>query len=36
MGAGVLITALTAGWPWWLLVLAIVSITGSWIWTRAE
>lgn len=36
MGAGVLITALTAGWPWWLVVLAIVSITGSWIWTRAE
>jgi len=36
MGAGVLITTLTAGWPWGLVVLGIVSITGSWIWTRAE
>jgi hypothetical protein len=32
----VVLTALTAGWPWWLVTLAVVSITGSWIWTRAE
>lgn len=36
MGMGVLVTALTLGFPWWLLVLAIVSVTGGWIWTRAE
>jgi uncharacterized membrane protein YbaN (DUF454 family) len=36
MGMGVLVTALTLGFPWWLLVLAIVSATGGWIWTRAE
>ena len=36
MGMGVVLTALTAGWPWWLVTLAVVSITGAWIWTRAE
>ena len=36
MGAGVVLTALTAGWPWWLVTLGVVSLTGSWIWTRAE
>jgi uncharacterized membrane protein YbaN (DUF454 family) len=36
MGAGVLLTALTAGFPWWLVTLGIVSITGTWIWTRPE
>ena len=36
MGAGVLISALTAGWPWWLFALGVVSISGAWIWTRPE
>ncbi len=36
MGMGVLVTSLTLGFPWWLLVLAIVSVTGGWIWTRPE
>ncbi len=36
MAAGVLVTALTAGWPWWLVTLGVVSIAGGWIWTRAE
>lgn len=36
MAMGVLVTALTLGFPWSLLVFAIVSIVGSWIWTRPE
>lgn len=36
MGAGVLLTALTAGFPWWLATLGVVTVSGAWIWTRAE
>ena len=36
MAMGVLLTALTAGFPWWLVTLGVVSITGTWIWTRPE
>ena len=36
MGAGVALTAATAGWPWWLVTLSVVSVTGTWIWTRSE
>lgn len=36
MAMGVVLTALTAGFPWWLVTLAVVSVTGTWIWTRAE
>lgn len=36
MAIGVLISALTLGFPWWLVILAIVSASGSWIWTRPE
>lgn len=36
MGLGVALTALTAGFPWWLVVLGAVSVTGTWIWTRPE
>ena len=36
MGMGVVLTGLTAGFPWWLVTLGVVSVTGSWIWTRPE
>ncbi len=36
MAMGVVLTAMTAGFPWWLVTLAVVSVTGTWIWTRAE
>lgn len=36
MGAGVMLTAFTAGWPWVLIPAAVMAVTGSWIWTRAE
>ena len=36
MALGVLLTALTAGWPWWLVTLAVVAPIGGWLWTRAE
>ncbi len=36
MALGVVLTAFTAGYPWWLVTLAVVSVVGSWIWTRAE
>lgn len=36
MGAGVGLTALTAGFPWWLVTLAILAVPGTWIWTRPE
>lgn len=36
MAAGVVLTAVTAGWPWVLLPASVMGITGTWIWTRAE
>ncbi|MBA4355524.1 MAG: DUF454 domain-containing protein [Novosphingobium sp.] len=36
MAVGVVLTALTAGWPWVLIPAAVMGITGTWIWTRAE
>jgi uncharacterized membrane protein YbaN (DUF454 family) len=36
MTAGVGFTWLTVGWPWVLISLAILTISGGWIWTRAE
>lgn len=36
MAVSVGITALTAGWPWVLVPLAVMLVSGSWIWTRAE
>ena len=36
MGMGVLVTGMTLGVPWVFVTLAVVSVTGSWIWTRAE
>lgn len=36
MGAGVGFTWFTVGWPWVLISVAVLTICGSWIWTRAE
>lgn len=36
MGAGVVLTGVTAGWPWVLIPAAVMGVTGTWIWTRAE
>lgn len=36
MAISVGITALTAGWPWVLIPAAVMAISGTWIWTRAE
>ena len=36
MAISVAITALTAGWPWLLIPLAVMAFSGTWIWTRAE
>ncbi|MGV3512432.1 MAG: YbaN family protein [Novosphingobium sp.] len=36
MGAGVVLTGITAGWPWVLIPAVVMGVTGAWIWTRAE
>lgn len=36
MAISVGITALIAGWPWVLVPAAVMAISGTWIWTRAE
>lgn len=36
MAASVAVTALTAGWPWVLVPLGVMALSGTWIWTRAE
>ncbi len=36
MAAGVVFTGLTIGFPWVLVSVAVLTICGSWIWTRAE
>jgi uncharacterized membrane protein YbaN (DUF454 family) len=36
MAVSVVITGLTAGWPWVLLPVAVMAGSGAWIWTRAE
>ncbi|MFY7836679.1 MAG: YbaN family protein [Novosphingobium sp.] len=36
MAFGVVLTAVTAGWPWVLIPAGVLGITGTWIWTRAE
>lgn len=36
MAFGVVLTAVTAGWPWVLIPAVVMGITGTWIWTRAE
>ncbi|MFN3468909.1 MAG: YbaN family protein [Novosphingobium sp.] len=36
MTAGVILTGLTAGWPWVLIPAATMGLMGAWIWTRPE
>jgi len=36
MATSVVLTGAFAGWPWLLIPLAVLAITGSWIWTRPE
>jgi hypothetical protein len=36
MAVSVAVTALTAGWPWMLIPLGVMALSGTWIWTRAE
>ena len=36
MAAGVVFTQLTLGFPWVLISASVLSICGTWIWTRAE
>ena len=36
MAVSVAVTAFTAGWPWVLIPLAVMALSGTWIWTRNE
>ena len=36
MGFGVVATGFALGWPWVLIPVAVMAISGTWIWTRAE
>ncbi|WP_298173868.1 YbaN family protein [Novosphingobium sp.] len=36
MAVSVVVTGLTAGWPWVLIPVAVMAISGTWIWTRNE
>ncbi len=36
MAISVVVTGVLAGWPWVLIPLAVMAISGTWIWTRAE
>jgi uncharacterized protein len=36
MSVGAVVTWFTLGWPWAGLSLAILAISGTWIWTRVE
>ena len=36
MGVGVVATGFALGWPWVLVPLAVMAVSGTWIWTRAE
>ena len=36
MAVGVVATWFALGWPWALIPLAVMAISGTWIWTRAE
>lgn len=36
MGVGAVFTWFTVGFPWVWLSVAVLTIAGSWIWTRAE
>ena len=36
MSVGVAATGIALGWPWVLIPLAVMAISGTWIWTQAE
>lgn len=36
MAISVVVTWLTAGWPWVLIPAGVMVLSGTWIWTRAE
>ncbi|WP_295528154.1 YbaN family protein [Novosphingobium sp. Chol11] len=36
MALSVVITQIAAGWPWVLIPLAVMALSGTWIWSRAE
>jgi hypothetical protein len=36
MALSVVVTAVTVGWPWVLIPVLVLVISGGWIWTRAE
>ncbi|OYU36091.1 YbaN family protein [Novosphingobium sp. PASSN1] len=36
MAISVAVAGLTAGWPWVLIPLAVMALSGTWIWTRNE
>jgi uncharacterized membrane protein YbaN (DUF454 family) len=36
MAISVVVTGLAAGWPWVLIPLGVMAISGAWIWTRNE
>lgn len=36
MAVSVLVTGLAASWLWALIPLAVMAVTGTWIWTRNE
>ena len=36
MAVGAAVVWFTIGWPWVLISLAVLAITGTWIWTRNE
>ena len=36
MGVSVVATGFALGWPWVLIPLAVMALSGTWIWTRAE
>ena len=36
MAVSVVVTGFTAGWPWVLIPVAVMALSGTWIWTRNE
>lgn len=36
MSVGAVVTWFTLGWPWVLVSLSILTLSGAWIWTRNE
>lgn len=36
MAISVIVTGVAASWPWVLIPLGVMALSGTWIWTRAE